>query len=104
MGDKQDIGCGQAVVWWVIAMAGFMLEPFVLTYLWKWFVCPYFEVVELTWLLALALLMTVRFITYPYDSDKMTVHKDFIADAVNWFIVRPLLIWLVGYILYINMV
>ena len=75
-----------------------LLSAYVLTQLWGWFFVPFFGLPELTIAYALGITLTSRLIIPIPNSKKM---EDYGADEYLAAVLLPLLLWGLGYLIYL---
>ena len=83
----------------LVGVLGTILNGFVLTFLWQWFIEPFgLAPIGIAW--AIGLCMTIRMVTINTE----TVTKDrTLPDALTNMIVTPLIMLLIGFIVHLYM-
>lgn len=82
----------------VIAIPAFLIDGYVITKLWHWFIVAHFGVANLPLSIAIGLSILISFVTGTYAEYTTTKEK---AQFRNWcffYFARPVFILLTGYI------
>jgi hypothetical protein len=88
-----------SVVFTVVTFTIFILDGFVIWYLWDWFVVKALKMPEINIWQAMGLSMIVSYLTYHYYPHKREEQADIIAPFCHAF-VRPVIALLFGWLLH----